>query len=86
MRVRGTESPNKAGIIGAGHSALYPHQTPEHALHLPVLVLVNTSKQEKNSIDTKHQSTLDPLANFVQSIGEYFMQEEKSNSCQFAAI
>ena len=32
MRVRGTESPNKAGIIGAGHSPLHPHQTPEHAL------------------------------------------------------
>ena len=32
MRVRGTESPNKAGIIGAGHSPLDPHQTPGHAL------------------------------------------------------
>ena len=43
------------------HTKLYPHhgaRAPEDALHLPVLVLTNTSKQEKNSIDTKHQSTL----------------------------
>ena len=28
LRVRGTQSPNKAGIIGVGHSTLHPHQTP----------------------------------------------------------
>ena len=47
MRVRGREeeSPNKAGIIGARHSPVHPHQTPEHALcwsHLLVLVLVQS--------------------------------------------
>ena len=47
MRVRGREeeSPNKAGIIGARHSPVHPHQTPEHALcwsHLMVLVLVQS--------------------------------------------
>ena len=100
LRVRGTQSPNKAGIIGAGHSPLYPHQTlstsehqstklyphqtlstsehqtlsniraPEHqTLSTPVLVLVNTSQQEKNFINTKHRST-----------------HSAGSTCQFGAI
>ena len=58
-----TRTPNSIHIRAPEHQTLSTPNSihtraPEDALHLPVLVLTNTSKQEKNSIDTKHQSTL----------------------------